>query len=105
MKPIIVPGSEEKIAILAVGQGATNRLVAILATLVFWQTISFLLIALVCLGVIPRTIFHEYISNIALVLSIFGVSPFLLSVLSWRTSEKLLCRFLSYYQSQHLKDS
>jgi hypothetical protein len=73
------------------------RLLAIITTFFFWLCLSalalvFLRLNLISLG--QLSLLHQ-------VLGIVGLSPILLTVLSWRIIEKIYSYYLTHYANKH----
>src|SRR4030042_2396205 len=90
---------DPNIAFIITVQRGQTRLISIVITFIFWFFIAIMLIALHLLG-----LFHvdRIFLKFSTVVGILGLSPLLLTTLTWRIIEKLCASFLKSYKSSHL---
>ena len=87
-------------AFLLSQQHALIRIVSIIITFLFWFSISMFILVLHLL----ELIFLTHILQLNLVLGIFGISPILLTFLTWRLLEKGCSFYISKYTQSHVKE-
>jgi hypothetical protein len=75
------------------------RLISFLSAFIFWYVTLSIIYFLISIDIIP---FVE-LSKLVLVVITVGLSPFLLTILTWRLCENCCVLFLDYYQKKHLK--
>jgi len=86
-------------AYLATQQHAIIRLISIILTYQFFLCLSLLLLGASLLNYLP----FDPLERIGLVLSIFGLSPFALTLLVWKQFEKLCSLYIQKYIAKFLK--
>ena len=97
--PITKVKIDPDIAFLVTVQKGQTRLISIIITFIFWFFISIVLISLQLLGIIQV---DKILLKLSTVLSMLGLSPLLMTILTWRRVEKLCSLFLKSYKSSHL---
>jgi hypothetical protein len=96
----IIKGTREEMAFMVAELHALRRLFAITFAFLLWLLIAILLFALCLLRIVPlgRILsVHQY-------LSFLGISPFLLTVLTWRVAEKLLDRYTRWFLRKYVQN-
>ena len=88
-------------AYLLAQQHAIIRLISMTMTFLFWFSISILII--VREG--HRVISFGPLSKLNQFLSIFGLSPLLLTLLTWRGIDRICSLYIKKYISSHLRSS
>ncbi len=88
-------------AYLLCQQGALVRLASIIITFQVFLCLSLLALVLGLLNLMPM----GPLSQLNLALSIFGLSPFALTVLAWRGVEKICSAYIRKYVSKHLSST
>ena len=88
-------------AFLLIQQHALIRLISIIITFLFWFLISFFILILFLFDLL----LPGQLLQIHQVLSIFGLSPVLLTLLSWRMIERMCSAYIRKYVSKHLQKS
>ncbi|TVL96657.1 MAG: hypothetical protein CV087_23475 [Candidatus Brocadia sp. WS118] len=85
---------------LLVQYGAILKIVVILTTFMFWFAVASIALFLVLFQVIPFPLF-EQLPQLFQILSLIGVSPLLLTALSYRFFAFVLERFIKSYREKH----
>lgn len=99
MKNKTIHVNSYEIGYLLTQQHALIRLVSIILTFQFFLCLSLLLLGASLLKILP----FAPLEHIGLVLSIFGLSPFGLTVLAWRGIEKLCSFYIRRYIDKNYK--
>ena len=92
--------SQEKALIILRGV-AIIRLISIIITFIFWFSLIVSILLLNLFGLIPFDYFYQFL-KINQVLGIIGITPFLLTILSWRLIEKICSFFIRKYTMKHI---
>lgn len=87
-------------AFLLAGMHGLVRLLAIISTFFFWFFVSGLILAFLRLNLVSL----DQLLLLNQALGIFGLSPILLTVLSWRIIEKIYAYYLTRYAKKHVKN-
>jgi len=80
-------------------QHALIRLISIMLTFQFFLCLSLLLLGA---SLLKFHLSFDPLEHIGLVLSIFGLSPFALTVLVWRGAERICSAYIRKYISKNL---
>gem|GEM_PF-4078655 len=97
--PITKVRIDPDIAFLVTIQKGQTRLVSIIIAFMFWFFISVSLMSCQLLGLIHV---DSLFLKLSTVLSLLGLSPLLLTTLTWKIFEKLCSLFLKSYKSHYL---
>ena len=89
-------------ALLIIRGVAIIRLISIVIAFLFWFSVTTLVLLLNLFGIFPFDILRQLL-EINQVLSIIGLSPLLLTILSWRLIEKLCSFYIQKYTIKHIK--
>ena len=87
------------IASLGARGDALTQILCVLITALFWFAVSFLFVILHLMHALP----FDLLSTLYQAASFLGLSPVLLTVLSWRGVEKLLYLYINYYVKTHVQ--
>lgn len=90
---------DHDIAFFMTIQRGLIRLVSIIITFIFWFFIAVIIFSLHLLGFVHV---DQLFQKLSTVVGTLGISPLLLTVLTWRKIEKLCSLFLKTYVSTHL---
>jgi len=98
ISPVLSPKGKAMLILRGV---AIIRLISIIITFVFWFSLIVSILFLYVLKMIDLSYLEQFL-KITQVLGIFGLSPFLLTVLSWRLVEKLCSFYIRKYIAKYL---
>ena len=97
--PITKVKMDPDIALIITIQKGQTRLISIVITFIFWFFIAVMLISLHFLGVFHV---HQIYLKFSTVVGMLGISPLLLTILTWKIIEKMCSLFLKSYLSSYL---
>jgi len=92
---------DKYLATIATVRNAIVTLISILATFVFWFAVATTLAVLVAFDVLPVQMVKFARSGLGL-LSLFGISPVLLTMLTWKGMSWMCFRFVGKHVQTHL---